>query len=523
MATLPVDQDKVTHCRQLAKGIARQVQDYIDANTTVAVERTVLRLLGVDGVGDHGAPLSNLLVDTLHKAGVLGRGAAYWMGRCFRLGMDSPSTMAVELPRLLAGGAAALPALTPAEEKALRADVDGMARAAVAQLTALREQRKTLRRTLGIGHNPQKYVIVATGNIHEDAIQARAAAQAGAQIIAVIRSTAQSLLDYVPHGATTEGFGGTYATQENFRIMREALDDESTRLGRYIQLTNYSSGLCMPEIAYMAAHERLDMLLNDSMYGILFRDINMRRTFVDQYFSRRIIAHAGIIINTGEDNYLTTADAVDRGHTVLTSQFINEALGHLAGMTDAQLGLGHAHEIDPWVEDSWLMELAQAQLIRQVFPRHPIKFMPPTKHMSGDIFWSHVYDAMFNLATVVTGQTIQLAGVMTEAMHTPLMMDRYSALKSVNYIFGAARHLGDEIEFKRGGIIETRAQHVLEEAHKDLQHVANIGLMAAIGEGMFADTKRKPAGGKGHDGVVERAPDYFNPFLTLLTTADEPY
>ena len=57
--------------------------------------------------------------------------------------------------------------------------------------------------------------------------QARAAAQAGADIIAVIRSTAQSLLDYVPHGATTEGYGGTYATQENFRIMREALDDES--------------------------------------------------------------------------------------------------------------------------------------------------------------------------------------------------------------------------------------------------------------------------------------------------------
>ena len=32
------------------------------------------------------------------------------------------------------------------------------------------------------------------------------------------------------------------------------------------------------------------MLLNDSMYGILFRDINMRRTLIDQYFSRRIIA-----------------------------------------------------------------------------------------------------------------------------------------------------------------------------------------------------------------------------------------
>ena len=35
----------------------------------------------------------------------------------------------------------------------------------------------------------------------------------------------------------------------------------------------------------MGAVERLDMLLNDAMYGIIFRDINMQRTFVDQYFS----------------------------------------------------------------------------------------------------------------------------------------------------------------------------------------------------------------------------------------------
>jgi beta-lysine 5,6-aminomutase alpha subunit len=48
----------------------------------------------------------------------------------------------------------------------------------------------------------------------------------------------------------------------------------SEKLGRYLQQTNYSSGLCMPEIAYLGAVERLDMLLNDAMYGILFRDIN---------------------------------------------------------------------------------------------------------------------------------------------------------------------------------------------------------------------------------------------------------
>ena len=57
---------------------------------------------------------------------------------------------------------------------------------------------------------------MATGNIYDDADQARAAAQVGADVIAVIRSTAQSLIDYVPYGATTEGYGGTWATQETF-------------------------------------------------------------------------------------------------------------------------------------------------------------------------------------------------------------------------------------------------------------------------------------------------------------------
>ncbi len=100
--------------------------------------------------------------------------------------------------------------------------------------------------------------------------------------------------------------------------MRAALDEVGDELGRYIRLCNYASGLCMPEIATMGALERLDMMLNDSMYGIIFRNINMQRTFVDQYLSRLINARAGIIINTGEDNYLTTADAFEQGYTVVS-------------------------------------------------------------------------------------------------------------------------------------------------------------------------------------------------------------
>jgi beta-lysine 5,6-aminomutase alpha subunit len=397
----------------------------------------------------------------------------------------------------------------------MRAD----ARAAVRELRGRIDRRRQLKSSLRVGSfegAPWKYVIVATGNIHDDVEQAKAAAQQGADVIAVIRSTAQSLLDYVPHGATTEGFGGTYATQENFRIMREALDAESLKLGRYIHLTNYSSGLCMPEIAFMAAWERLDMLLNDAMYGILFRDINMKRTFCDQYFSRRICAFAEIIINTGEDNYITTADADEAAHTVIASQLINETFAHLAGMKDELIGFGHSFEIDPAREDTLLREFAMAMMVRELFPKSPIKYMPPTKHKEGDIFFSHAYDVMADLVAITTRQGIQLLGMMTEAMHNPFLMDRYVALKSASYVYRAARHLGDEIAFKPDGIVARRQREIFDQAFALLEEVAKDGMMAAIGKARFGDTARTPEGGKGLDGVVERAAGYFNPFLEIL-------
>src|SRR5207244_2852345 len=158
------------------------------------------------------------------------------------------------------------------------------------------------------------------------------------------------------------------------------------------RLVNYSSGLCMPEIAAMGALENLDYLLNDSMYGILFRDINMKRTFTDQYFSRLVIAHSGIIINTGEDNYLPTAESFKVFPQGCASQFINEQLALAAQFREQQIGLGHAFEMDPEVEDSFLLEIAQAEMVREIFPNSPIKYMPPTRHMTGDIFFGHILD-----------------------------------------------------------------------------------------------------------------------------------
>jgi len=516
VSKLNLDRDKVESCRVLARKISQQIQNFVQHHTTVSIERSVLRLLGVEEAYK-GRPLANVVIDTFTPE-ELSMGVMHWLGRALAQHRGSPISVCLKA----AEGKLKWSQLPEADFDEIRRATDPLARNAVRKIEESAEKKRKGRESAG-GREPKplKYLIVATGNIYEDVEQAEAAVMGGADCIAVIRSTAQSLLDHVPNGATTEGFGGTYATQENFRIMRKALDEIGRKVGRYIRLVNYSSGLCMPEIAVMGALEGLDYLLNDSMYGILFRDINMKRTFTDQYFSRLVIAHAGIIINTGEDNYLTTAESFKAFPQVLASQFINEQLGLVAHLREQQLGLGHAFEMDPEVEDSFLYEIAQAEMVREIFPNHPIKYMPPTRHMTGDIFFGHVLDSMFNLVGVITKQEIQLLGMPTEAIHNPLLQDRFVALKSANYIFKAARDLGDEISWSANGKVVRRARSVLEDTYRLLLRVEKMGLMNAIEEGAFANMQRFMDGGRGLEGVIKKDHRYWNPIQKLLERKPE--
>jgi beta-lysine 5,6-aminomutase alpha subunit len=510
MSHLQLDQTQIDRARASAQRIARQVFDDMSRFTTTTVERATVRLLGVDGVDENDVPLPNRLVEHMQTLGLLQHGSAALLAAS----MQERSWSAQQVADAVAAGTLTLQ--KPRDETVARAAAHALAQARCEQITGQRDQRDAQIKNLGEGKAPWLYLIVATGNIFEDVAQARAAAEQGADIIAVIRSTGQSLLDYVPFGATTEGFGGTYATQENFRLMRAALDEVGAKVGRYIRLTNYCSGLCMPEIAAMGAMERLDMMLNDSMYGIIFRDINMQRTFIDQFFSRMVNAYAGIIINTGEDNYLTTADAYDAAHTVLASQLINEQFAYLSGLTPEQMGLGHAFEIHPELENGFLWEIAHAQLVRQVFPDACLKYMPPTKHMTGNIFKGHIQDALFNMVSTLTQQNIHLLGMMTEAIHTPFIQDRFLAIQNAKYVFGTMRDLHSEIEFKAGGKIELRAQEVLAQTESILAEIEGMGLPAAIGRGLFAEISRTPTGGKGLDGVIAKSAEYYNPFPSLM-------
>ena len=514
MTKLVLDKAAVRKARTLSRRVGRPIVTLAQQHTTVSVERATLRLGGISGADPDGVPWVNVLLDEVVDHVGLEHGVSLPVWDALLRGEAEDLTA-------LAEKAGSVRFRVPEGRDRTRAEAAARRQvgAGIKRIDARRKERDRLVKRWG--DPPQKpwiYLIVATGDIYEDMPQAQAAAREGADVIAVIRSTGQSLLDYVPEGPTREGFAGTYATQDNFRLMRGALDETSKELGRYIRLTNYASGLCMPEIAALAGLERLDMMLNDSMYGILFRDINPVRTFVDQRFSRQVHARAGIIINTGEDNYLTTADAVEAAHTVTTSQLLNEYFAKEAGLEDWQLGLGHAFEIDPDVPDSFRMELAHAMLARDLFPDAPLKWMPPTRHMTGDVFRGYLLDGFFNLVGALTGQGILLVGMMTEAVVTPWLSDRDLALQNVRYVMNAAGNLHEDFRPAPNGFIEQRGRQVLAETIDLLEQILDHehGLLDAIADGTFGLMKRPADAGRGLDGVARKSSAYYNPASEIL-------
>ena len=514
-----IDPDLARRARALAVRVGEPIVELAQQHTTVSVERSVLRLAGATGADPDGTPWVNRLLDAVRSDVPLEHGVALPVWDALLRGEAEDLTT---LAQKAAAGSVRFRVPEGPDATRARAAARAQVATGIGRIDSRRREREQLVERWGDPPSrPWIYLIVATGDIYEDVPQAQAAAREGADVIAVIRSTGQSLLDFVPEGATREGYAGTYATQENFRLMRAALDDVSAELGRYVRLTNYASGLCMPEIATLAGLERLDMMLNDSMYGILFRDINPVRTFVDQRFSRQVHARAGIIINTGEDNYLTTADAVEAAHTVTVSQLLNERFAKEAGLEDWQLGLGHAFEIDPAVPDSFRLELAHAMLARQLFPEAPLKWMPPTRHMTGDVFRGYLLDGFFNLAGALTGQGILLVGMMTEAVVTPWLSDRDLALQNVRYVMNAAGRLSEDFHPAPGGFIATRANTVLGEAVELLERILEHehGLLDAIADGTFGLMRRPADGGRGLEGVARRSESYYNPATELLEEA----
>ena len=204
-----MSEEKITRARELASVISEPVQDFIDKSTTTTVERATLRMLGVDGVDADDQPIANVVVDGMGEQMAFGVAKPY-INALLKKGFTPD-----ELSKAIADGLN-IHEIELTDFTHIQAKADELIKTFADKVRANVQYRDDkIKEYNRPEHNPKLYIIVASGNIYEDVKQAESAAELGVDIIAVIRATAQSLLDFVPYGPTTEGFGGTYATQEN--------------------------------------------------------------------------------------------------------------------------------------------------------------------------------------------------------------------------------------------------------------------------------------------------------------------
>ena len=84
--------------------------------------------------------------------------------------------------------------------------------------------------------------------------------------------------------------------------------------------------------------------------------------------------------------------------------------------------------------------------------------------MTGNIFKGYAMNTMFNFVSKATNQSIHLLGMLTEAIHTPHIQDRFLAVENAKYVMNNMADFFEEIEFKKDGIIANRAKEVLDKA-----------------------------------------------------------
>ena len=181
---LRIDRRSVERCRDLAGAIVAPVEAFIAAHSTVSVERAVLRLLGVDGITPEEVPLPNAILDAVSPR-ERARGVALPFGKALAETGLQPAALAAEI----AAGRCALDQFATTPEAAARGALAEFVDRALERIAARRDERAAWLADLPQLPTPLLYVIVASGNIYEDRVAAVAAAQAGAQVIAVIRST----------------------------------------------------------------------------------------------------------------------------------------------------------------------------------------------------------------------------------------------------------------------------------------------------------------------------------------------
>ena len=148
ISKLNLNPEIIDSARNSARNIAEDVQSFIDVHTTVSTERTVARLMGIDGIDEIEKPLPNVIVDNIGEGGGLRRGAAYWIGNAMLNTGDNPQTIAERISK----GELDITRIPMASEEKIRDTVFLVARETVERIRKNYTIRATKRKIFkGIG------------------------------------------------------------------------------------------------------------------------------------------------------------------------------------------------------------------------------------------------------------------------------------------------------------------------------------------------------------------------------------
>lgn len=363
---------------------------------------------------------------------------------------------------------------------------------------------------------------IASGRFEDDLRRMRMAAWHGADHIMVIRTTGQSHIDGLIEG-TPEGVGGVPITRKQIRATRKALDAIEDEVGRPINFHSYVSGLAGPEIAVLFAEEGVNGCHQDPQYNVLYRDINLHRSFVDAAEAKRILADADILQLDGAHNANATAkEAWKVTPELFVQHAINCAYSRAAGMPPGLIALSTVPPTAP-PAPKLRLDLPYAVALRELFAGYRFRAQQNTRYMESDTREATVTHVLDTLISRLTSADIQSTITPDEGRNIPWHYNNVAGVNTARQTLMGLDGLRELVALRQDGRLRGQVRALKERAVLFLEEIlAGGGYYAAVAAGQFVDSGyyperkgdgivRDPAGGDRAGSVVPREADYAAP------------
>ena len=376
----------------------------------------------------------------------------------------------------------------------------------------------------GIDPQPQPVITteIASGRFEDDIRRMRMAAWHGADHIMVIRTAGQSHMDGLIEG-TPQGIGGVPITRKQVRAQRKALDLIEEEVGRPINYHSYVSGVAGPDVAVMFAEEGINGAHQDPQYNVLYRNINMVRSFADACESKKIMAWADIAQIDGAHNANATARHAWKVMPELIVQHaINSLFSEKVGIKPSNICLSTVPPTAPPAPCVY-MDLPYAVALRDICDRYRMRAQMNTKYMEASAREATVTHVLNMLISKLTRADIQSTITPDEGRNVPWHIYNMEACDTAKQTLIGMDGLMEMIELKNEGPLRDKAREIKERACLFMEEIVETGgYFKAVEEGFFVDSgmyperngdgiARKADGGIGFGYVYERDEDYFAP------------